>query len=58
MSKLFLRSASLGLVEHFHRKSHVLFSLFWMIVRRVRRMRHGRFHASRLRQFSPPVGAQ
>jgi hypothetical protein len=37
----FLRSASLGLVEHFQRKSHVLSSLFWIIVLRVRRMRQG-----------------
>jgi hypothetical protein len=33
--------ARLRLVEHFHRNSHVLSSLFWIIVRRVRRMRQG-----------------
>jgi hypothetical protein len=32
----------------------VLASRFWMIVRRVRPMRYGRFHASRLRQFPLP----
>ncbi len=41
MSKLFLRSASLGLAGNFHRKSRVLSGLFWIIVRRVRRMRQG-----------------
>ncbi|SAK84730.1 hypothetical protein AWB78_04251 [Caballeronia calidae] len=66
MSKLFLPSASFGLVEHFHRKSHVLSSLLWLLVRSARRMRHGRFHASRLRQFpllsegssATPLGVQ